>query len=136
MKKPIKLFDMSGKVVYHFPQLFTSLERRFGMYCKNEKQSLFGVEMGTLLFFVGLACTGAGAWWAWHGNISAAFISLAIGSVLTIAGNAVTSANENAEATAKKYQDREALQDIWRNIGDIEVRLDEISSKIDSKRTR
>lgn len=106
------------------------------MYHKNEKQSLFGLEMGTLLFFVGLACTGVGAYFAWQGRIPPAFVSLAVGSVLTIAGNAVSAANANAEAAAKKYADREASQDIWRSIGDLENRLDEIQSKIGSKRTR
>jgi hypothetical protein len=136
MKKPIKLFDLSGKVVYHFPHLFTPPERRFNMYCKHEKQSLFGLEMGNLLFFVGLACTGAGAYFAWQGHIPSAFLSLAVGSVLTIAGNAVSAANANAEAAAKKYADREAAQDIWRSIGDIETRLDEVQSKVDAKHSR
>jgi hypothetical protein len=129
MKKPMKLFDMSGKVAYDFPHLFTPLERRFDMYCKNEKQSLLGVEMGTLLFFVGLLCTGVGAYFAWQAQIPAAFLSLAVGSVLSIAGNAVTSANSNAEATVKKYHEREAMQDIWRHIGDMEDRMSELETK-------
>lgn len=135
MKKIVKLFDMKGRRVYDFADDFVndlpSLERRIVM--RQRTGVIENIRTGNLFMAIGVVASACACYLAWAGNLPLAIGLVGVGTLLHVAGSAVSAANERLDAATKEYTDREMSRELWNSISRIEDQIAEFEANRKTK---